>query len=133
MSGHTTTCSNCGQQVVIECDKRNIGTGRQRPLSARNHSHDVVLQAIKERAGWSTIRQLQAHIGNRSESLPLNPEIGSILTKAFGAWWTHEGRRPTWNYVAVQAAASDLVGWKLVEMQKTHTREWAYRAVEGMP
>lgn len=68
--------------------------------------------------GWSTVRQVQAYIGNRIQSLPANPATGAQLTKDFAAFWVHTGKRSVWNYIAVEGPMSDLVGCGRVEMWK---------------
>jgi len=84
MSIHT--CPNCGMK--IDCDKRNIGTGRKTPLTRYGANHEAVHRILQDQPGWWTMRQLQANLSFKNIE--------------------HMGKRSQWNYVAVQSVLSDL-------------------------
>lgn len=102
-------CSRCGE--TTDCPNRNIGTGRQTPLTRYGANHSAVLSILQSQPSknW-TVRMLQG-------------ELGYLKVP-------HRGKRDAWNYVAVQAVVSDLVGWEYATMQKVpRSREWMYRFV----
>jgi hypothetical protein len=106
LTGHV--CPNCGSSV--ECDKRLLGTGRQKPLHRYGPNHEAVHKILAWPERWWTVRQIQAQLMN--ESRP------------------HIGKRDAWNYVAVQSVVSDLVGWGYANMARVpKSREWKYSFV----
>jgi hypothetical protein len=102
-------CPSCGS--YIQCDKRRLGGGRKQPITSYGANHSSVLGILGEDTGrWHTVRQLQNDLSQRNIA--------------------HAGKHSAWNYVAVQAVVSDLVGWGYAEMRKLpRSREWAYRFV----
>lgn len=100
-------CENCGG--FVKCDKRLLGKGRQKPLHDYGANHASIHQILQHESGRSwTVRQLQGEL-----------DFHRVV---------HAGKRPAWNYVAVQAVVSDLVGWGFVSMERVpKSREWMYR------
>jgi len=124
MSSHTVNCSNCGQQVVIECDKRQLGGGRKHDLDWRpGPNHEKVRHALHILVGWQTVKAVRAWLNNAVDR--------GIEEAGFGDF-KHVGKSIYWTQLAVEDPMSDLRGTDVVEsMLPAKGREWLYRIREG--
>lgn len=118
MSSHTVACGNCGQLVVIECDKRQLGGGRHHDVDWRpGPNHENVRAALEQLGGWRTVKAVQAFLNNNID----------VTEK-----WRHKGKSVYWTQLAVEDPMSDLRGIDAVEsMLPAKGREWLYRIKEG--
>ena len=121
MSNHVVACGNCGQTVVIECDKRQLGGGRKHDADWRpGPNHETVRRALAQMGGWQTVKWVQAFLNNQVNN------AGTTI-------WDHQGKSRFWTQLAVEDPMSDLRGIDVVEsMLPAKGREWMYRIREGV-
>lgn len=109
MTGHT--CPSCGAEVP--CDKRNMGTGRQKPLTSYNNNHQSIHAVLEKNPGhWFTVLDVFMLLKQGTEP--------------------RRGRRAYWLDSDAQNALSDIVGWGYAEMQRVpKSRRFMYRFKAG--
>ena len=107
MTGHN--CPNCG--AYVPCDKRNLGTGRQKPLTGYTANHKAVHYALWTK-GWITPPVVRANLNHD--------------------YIQRKGKRTLWYDADVQTLLSDLVGWGYVEMRRMQgSKKFEYRWKAG--
>ena len=121
MTGHL--CSKCGQWT--DCDKRNMGTGRQKPLGTYGANHREVHTML----GNAYVSGPQITSGYRP-MLPMQQwqTPSSIRHYLNGHAVLRKGKRTLWYDADVQTLLSDLVGWGYAEMRRVQgSKKYEYR------
>ena len=118
MNGHR--CPNC--DTWVECDKRNIGTGRKVPFGEYGPNHAAIHGVLK---------RLYDVYGTSEHIQPTPSSIRQELNR-FGP--PRQGRRSMWYDADCQTLLSDLVGWGYVDMTKAQKgRYFVYRFKKAVP